>query len=227
MRILRFRGALGARLDRLLAPSIVPAERHALVGPAHLWKLKRQFQIDFLRSAGLEPHHRLLDLGCGTLRGGIPLIAYLEPGQYTGIEVRANVLEEGMRELAEAGLEDRRPDLRVCADLSRLELATSFDFVWAFSVLIHMEDAVAAQALVFVARHLTASGVFFSNVNLGNALERRWQGFPVVTRPLGFYEELAARVGLQVESRGPLRDLGHISGDAAADAQSMLRFAPK
>lgn len=232
-RVLRTLGAdEAARLARDLESgralgSDTGAERHALVGPGHLWQQKREFQIDFLRRAGLAPHHRLLDLGCGTLRGGVPLIAYLEPGHYTGIEVRAEVLDEGRRELAEAGLESRRPDLRVCADLSRVELVTRFDFVWAFSVLIHMEDAVAAQALDFVARHLTPAGTLFANVNLGSAPRRCWQGFPVVTRHQAFYEELASRVGLRVESYGPLRDLGHVSGDAAADAQSMLRFTPK
>ena len=29
--------------------------RHALVGPANLWKMKRDFQIQFLRDMGLKP----------------------------------------------------------------------------------------------------------------------------------------------------------------------------
>lgn len=203
------------------------AQRHALVGPAHVWELKRDFQIAFLRSVGLAPQHRLLDLGCGTLRGGIPLIAYLEPGHYTGLELRADVLEEGRRELAEAGLEDRRPDLRVCGDLAALELRRQFDLVWAFSVLIHMSDAIAGTALAFVSRHLAPSGAFYANVNLGDAAERRWQGFPVVSRRFAFYEQLALRAGLRVVELGRLHDLGHVSGDAAADAQAMLRFTVK
>ena len=69
--------------------------RHSLVGPPKLWKLKRDFQINFLKNAGLEPQHYLLDIGCGTLRGGIPLIDYLNVGNYTGIERRRKVLEEG------------------------------------------------------------------------------------------------------------------------------------
>jgi len=227
VRLLNLCRAFGARMRRPSGLPAKPEARHALVGPGHLWRQKRAFQIDFLRRAGLEPQHRLLDLGCGTLRGGIPLIAYLEPGHYTGVEVRTEVLEEGRRELEESGLEIRRPDLRTCSDLSHLDLATRFDFIWAFSVLIHMEDAIAAQALGFAARHLAASGALFANVNLGGAPQRLWQGFPVVTRPQRFYEELAARVGLRVENRGCLRDLGHVSGEASADAQSMLRFTPK
>ncbi len=202
-------------------------QRHASAGPAHLWEQKRAFQIAFLRRVGLEPRHRLLDLGCGTLRGGIPLIAYLEPGHYTGIELRSDVLEEGRRELAEAGLEDRRPDLRVCGDLRALGLEGRFDYALAFSVLIHMADEIAETALTFVARHLAPSGTFYANVNLGSAPERRWQGFPVVWRPRAFYDRLAERAGLRLAEVGRLRDLGHVTGDAAADAQAMLRFTVK
>jgi SAM-dependent methyltransferase len=217
------------RLTRLFGARRADADpgatRHALVGPAHLWRMKREFQIDFLRRMGLAPQHRLLDLGCGTLRGGIPLIEYLAPGHYTGIEVRAEALVEARRELAEAGLEQRKPELHLCGDLSQLSLPARFDFAWAFSVLIHMDDAVAANALSFAARQLAAGGALYANVNAGEAPPRRWQGFPVVTRPLAFYAELAGRVGLAMTPLGALRELGHVSGDAAADAQWMLRFA--
>ena len=98
------------------------AARHALVGPPDLWEMKRQFQIDFLRGVGLQPQHRLLDLGCGTLRGGIPLIAHLDPGNYAGVEVRRDVLDEGRRELAEAGLAGKSPQLVHCERLAVLDL---------------------------------------------------------------------------------------------------------
>ena len=58
--------------------------RHGMVGPPYLWKMKREFQIKFLTDMDLKPDHYLLDLGCGTLRGGIPIIEYLEIGHYFG-----------------------------------------------------------------------------------------------------------------------------------------------
>ena len=85
--------------------------RHALVGPAHLWKMKQDFQISFLKSQGLKPNHKLMDIGCGTLRGGIPLISYLEKSNYCGLEVRDAVLEEGKKELKEQNLENKDPQL--------------------------------------------------------------------------------------------------------------------
>src|SRR5215470_4161956 len=81
--------------------------RHALVGASHLWKMKRDFQIQFLKTMALQPQHYLLDLGCGTLRGGIPLIGYLDEGHYTGVEVREATLKEARKELRDADLEKK------------------------------------------------------------------------------------------------------------------------
>src|SRR4030095_1595155 len=110
-------------------------------------------------------------------------------------------------------------------DLSQLTLPDRFDFIWCFSVLIHMEDAIATEALAFAARHLADAGALLAHVNVGVAPEGDWEGFPVVTRPLDFYAGLAARAGLRMTPLGTLRELGHVSGNAAADAQIMLRFA--
>ena len=83
--------ALKQRIKRLMQSK--EERRHALVGPAHLWEMKRDFQIQFLKAMGMKPEHYLFDIGCGTLRGGIPLISYLHSGHYFGAEVRAEALE--------------------------------------------------------------------------------------------------------------------------------------
>ena len=110
--------------------------RHSMVGPADLWKMKRNFQIQFLKDMGLMPNNYLLDIGCGTLRGGIPLISYLQSGHYFGIEARAEILDEGHKELREAGLIEKHPTLLLSPDISQVMLDRNFDFIWAFSVLI-------------------------------------------------------------------------------------------
>jgi cyclopropane fatty-acyl-phospholipid synthase-like methyltransferase len=94
------------------------ARRHALVGPADLWESKRRFQKNFLLRAGLKPHHRLLDFGCGTLRGGIPIIDYLDAGNYIGLDVRTETLKEACVELEESGLDVKYPTIMHCHNLS-------------------------------------------------------------------------------------------------------------
>lgn len=214
---------LRSSVKSLLTPAA--ERRHALVGPKHHWKMKRAFQIQFLKSVGLRPEHHLLDIGCGTLRGGVPLIEYLDTGHYCGLEAREEVLREGKKELHEANLEHKRPVLLAPTSLATLNLRKQFDFIWAFSVLIHMSDEVLEDSLSLVARHLSPAGVFHANVNVGDRPEGEWQGFPVVSRSLEFYQQAAARHGLRVAALGTLKSLGHETGATSQDAQIMLRFS--
>jgi len=198
--------------------------RHAMVGPAELWKMKRDFQIQFLKAMGLAPEHYFLDIGCGTLRGGIPVIAYLEAGHYYGVEVRAELLDESRKELREAGLEGKKPNLLQAADMSQLAIDQNFDYVWAFSVLIHMRDDILGRTLKFVGQHLSEEGAFYANVNIGERDEGNWQGFPIVWRTLEFYDRECARSGLAVTDLGALKDHGHVSKIESQDSQRMLRI---
>ncbi len=198
--------------------------RHSRVGPPKLWKEKRDFQIQFLKQVGLEPQHYLFDLGCGTLRGGIPIIEYLEKGHYFGVEARREVLDEGRKELRESKLVDKEPTLIATADISSVNLEQQFDYIWAFSVLIHMEDEILYDALDFVRRHLSDDGCFYGNVNIGNKPTGSWEKFPVVKRSLQFYEEACLRNGLRLEDLGPLTDLGHNMSDKPARRQAHRRM---
>lgn len=222
-------GTLTRLKQRLALLFATPEERrHARVGSPRLWKMKRAFQLDFLQRMGLERGQRLLDLGCGTLRGGLPLIELLDAGHYTGVEVRADVLAEARAELEEARLAHKAPALVHAADLGTLELGARFDVIWAFSVLIHMDDAILERALACVARHLAADGTFFANVRLpgvpGGERELCWEGFPVVTRSFDFYREAGARHALAVRDLGSLAALGHVSGDPSQDGQHVLSW---
>ncbi len=199
--------------------------RHALVGPARLWKMKREFQIRFLNDMGLKPEHYLFEIGCGTLRGGVPLIQYLENGHYFGVEVRGEVLDEGRKELKKAALEGKNPTLLLSPDISQLTVNRKFEYIWAFSVLIHMDDKILNDTLAFVSKHLSEAGVFYANVNIGDRKDGKWQGFPLVWRHLDLYTRACSMSGLVVSDLGPLKELGHIANVGPQDNQRMLRIA--
>jgi SAM-dependent methyltransferase len=198
--------------------------RHHLVGPVEFWKMKRDFQMAFLRAQGLMPQHRLLDIGCGTLRGGIPIIDYLDRGHYVGIEVRPSVLAEGLKELCDAGLEDKAPTL-IAGEIGAIDIPGRLDFVWAFSVLMHMTDDIVERTVAYVARQIASGGAFYANVRIDvTHADGHWQGFPVASRPLAFYQAICERHGLAMQDLGELAALGHQSGSATQDLQHMLRI---
>lgn len=205
-------------------PHSIQSDRHAKVGPADLWEMKRRFQFDFLLAYGLKPTHKLLDFGCGTLRGGIPLIGYLNTGNYTGIDVREDVIREGIRELDEAGLRYKKPVIECCANLSEINFNTSFDRIWAFSVLIHLEDHILRDALGFISRHLSNDGVFFGNVNIDTRNEGSWLEFPVIYRSFDFYKNIFREHQLIVKDLGTLQEFGHHHPRLSQEEQSRQRM---
>ncbi|CAN1569884.1 SmtA SAM-dependent methyltransferases [Burkholderiaceae bacterium] len=198
--------------------------RHALVGPPHLWRMKRDFQIEFLKKIGLSREHYLLDLGCGTLRGGTPIISYLHVGHYFGVDVRAEVLSEADKELREEGLLDKKPTLIHASDLSTLSIEQKFDFIWAFSVLIHMTDSILSDALSFIRNQLRPSGCFYANVNIGESNDAVWREFPLVWRTMDFYKEMGQKYGFEVQDMGTIASLGFPSGHQGHDSKTILKF---
>jgi SAM-dependent methyltransferase len=101
------------------------------------WDEIGALQADFLVSRGLRPHHHLLDIGCGSLRGGVKLISYLDAGNYVGTDLNESLLKAGYEiELAKAGLTHKLPRSNLVAD-AEFELSwcpMQFDFALAQSV---------------------------------------------------------------------------------------------
>lgn len=202
-------------------------KRHELVGPPKLWKMKQEFQINFIKKQGIKESNTLLDIGCGTLRGGIPIIDFLNSGNYCGIEVRESVLNEGKKELEEHNLLNKEPRLVSFSDFNELNLNNKFDVIFCFSVLIHLEDKIASECIKFVTEHLKDEGVFYANVNIGERKDGNWQEFPIVFRSLDFYRNMCEKNGLKLETIGSLGSLGHNSGVKAQDDQIMLKITKK
>ena len=60
-----------------------------------LWDKIGKLQFNFLKKMGLKPEYYFLDVACGSLRGGIHFIDYLESGHYFGIDKDKELLEAG------------------------------------------------------------------------------------------------------------------------------------
>ena len=122
---------------RQLLPAEIDAKEHReFVGG--LWEELGVLQFDFLKNHGLEAHHKLLDVGCGALRGGVRFVSYLDAGNYYGMDINASLVEAGKRELAEKGLEGKGPHLLVADRFDLRGFATTFDCVLAVSVFTHL-----------------------------------------------------------------------------------------
>jgi len=196
-----------------------------LVGRPEAYEFKRQFQMSFLQSQDVQPRHALVDYGCGVLRGGIPLIKYLDAGNYVGLDVGADAMRAARKVVRRERLTNKRPTLVLVKDIDALDLGRRVDYVWAFSVLFHLTDNHVDACLRFVSRHLAPGGTFFANVALGDHPPGAWRHFPVLWRTLDNYRARAHAAGLSVSALGELRQFGHHSPtDPEEDEQTMLAF---
>ena len=129
-----------------------------------MWDEIGKLQFDFLVERGLRPDHYLLDIGCGSLRGGVHFIRYLSEGHYFGVEKEESLLEAGRSvELKRYALEEKEPQLFAVDDfdLSALPSQVEFDFMLAQSVFTQMEEGRAAHGVLSLfafRRHLAPRG---------------------------------------------------------------------
>ena len=105
------------------------------------WDEIGALQLEMLAEHGLKPDHKLLDVGCGCLRGGVHFVRYLEPGHYFGTDINQSLLDVGYDvELAKAGLQDRlsRTALKADGAFQFSDFNVRFDRAIAFSLFTHL-----------------------------------------------------------------------------------------
>lgn len=121
--------------------NLTPIERklkiHRLVvGGA--WDEIGALQFDFMVSKGLTPASKLLDVGCGALRGGVHFVRYLDDGNYYGIDINKSLLKAGEQELRDSGLGDKRVHLRRTDHFDATDFGVHFDFGISVSLITHL-----------------------------------------------------------------------------------------
>src|SRR5262245_23482763 len=144
----------------LTAAEIASGEHRNFVGG--LWQEIGDLQFQFLRRNGLEAHHTLIDIGCGALRCGIPIIRYLDSGNYFGLDINSSLIDAARSELENEGLTSKHPQLLVNEEFSLARFAVEFDFAIAQSVFTHLNAKLISQCLVELHKVLKPDGKFFA-----------------------------------------------------------------
>ena len=110
----------------------------ARVGPKEFFDIIGAQQFCVLVGQGLRERHRLLDVGCGCLRGGRFLIPYLGRGNYCGLEPNRELLDAGIAiELGRGMAHFKRPEFHYFDDFRLSRIPVAFDYVLAQSILSH------------------------------------------------------------------------------------------
>jgi len=112
------------------------------------WEETGRVQLDALIAAGLLPHHRLLDIGAGSLRLGCKAVPYLDPGNYWATDASGALLRRGYElELADK-LRLRVDHLIEDAAFDFPGVPDNIDRAIAFAVFTHLPMPYLRRALV-------------------------------------------------------------------------------
>ena len=145
---------------QLTAAEIAAGEHRNFVGG--LWQEIGDLQFEFLMRNGLAAHHTLIDIGCGALRCGIPIIRYLDCGKYFGLDINSSLIEAARSELANEGLTNKHPQLLVNEKFDFARFGVHFDFAIAQSIFTHLDAQLISQCLGELHKVLKPDGKFFA-----------------------------------------------------------------
>ena len=143
---------------------ILEAEGIFLGGPAQMFTTAGQKLLITLLSEGLTPNCRVLDIGCGCLRGGYWLIHFLDKGCYFCIEPNVEMLEAGRRILLEPGLSDlKKPQFDHNADFDFTVFGEKFDCFVARSIWTHTSKQQIQTMLDGFVSTANSGGIFLTS----------------------------------------------------------------
>jgi cyclopropane fatty-acyl-phospholipid synthase-like methyltransferase len=185
-------------------------------GVGGMWDELGRLQFDFMVEQGLRPEHRLLDIGCGSLRGGVHFIRYLESGNYYGVDKQAWLLDAAVKiEIPRHHLQDKSVHLLQRDDFDFSSFGVEFDTMLAQSVFTHLPWNVILRCLVNVEKTLAPEGQFFATFFEASEPRHRIEAITqepgrIVTYPdrnpyhyeFDVFAEMARRVGLRARYIG-------------------------
>jgi SAM-dependent methyltransferase len=150
-------GALGLNLN--------PGDQHyrAFVGPPARYDLISAMVFNLLTSLGLRQHHKVLDIGCGSLRVARLLIPYLNPKNYIGVEPNKWLIDDGIaHEVGQDQVRIKQPTFLIGASIPELPETLGIDYAFAQSIFSHCGVDLIQGWLAQTALHLKDSGALLA-----------------------------------------------------------------
>ena len=162
------------RIPRAVAQLVGPVVRHPMFARRYVDtdEVSGQLQFEILTRQGCVPSSRVLEVGCGCLHAGIPLMRYLDQGNYVGIDPNEWLVQTAMKkDDVEQLVNDKRARFLHVDTFDASSLGIKFDFVLSHSVLSHCAHQQLDQFLQSVATVLAPEGRVLASIYLaeGNA----------------------------------------------------------
>ncbi len=147
--------------EAVIRDAVANGRHRDLIGG--LWDKMGRHQFRFLVEQGLTQKHRLLDIGCGSLRLGVRAIEYLDPGRYYGTDISRDLIDAGItHELNDASRQKApRTNFGVSDNFDFSFLSDAVDVAVAQSVFTHLPLNHLRRCLAKLGHHIVPGGRFF------------------------------------------------------------------
>ena len=165
-----------------------------------MWEKIGRLQFEFLINKGLQPQHKMLDIGCGTLRGGRHFIKYLNTGNYYGIDISPKAIAYAKQLVQQEGLSEKNPHLLISEkkDLKFREFSgITFDYILAQSVFTHLKPEHIKECFENIDHIMHENSAFYFTYFKGE--EYRQTGLKNFRYPFSFFESLAEQYGFKLQ----------------------------
>lgn len=125
-------------------------------------------QLELLRSAGCSPDSHVLEIGCGCLIAGLPIMTYLKPDRYVGIEPNQWLIDAVVNgnKSAAATIREKRPIFLNNTDFDGSPSGRMFDFVISHSILSHAAYWQYPLFLKSIRKCLSPDGIVLCSIRL-------------------------------------------------------------
>lgn len=184
--------------------------------PAQDYFMVGLLQLELLRMNEATPDSHVLEIGCGALTAGRPIMQFLNPDRYVGIEPNTWLLEavsEGLPDTKRL-FEEKRPIFLDNVDFDASSTGRKFDFVISHSILSHAAGHQFPQFVSALQKSLAPGGVALASIRfyddnnqlMGDSNHQDWQYPGVSFFAWETVQRVAAEHGLKVEWRKDYKD---------------------
>ena len=163
------------------------------------------WQLEKLVSQGLYSRHRVLGIGCGSLRAGRYIAMYVNKGNYHGVEPNMWLVEGALKQdLGEDWLKLHRVTI---SDSEHFEASLNrrFNYVLANSIATHAPRKMVEELMQKIASQMESTGVAFLTYNDSSSdyQGNDWKYPGAVGYRFKTMKSIAESCGLEVTSKEP------------------------
>lgn len=185
-----YRAILNEKMNEKTAAAIPPEGIETINAIGHrdyvggLWEEVGQLQFNFLVAQGLKPEHTLLDIACGSLRGGVHFINYLNPGNYLGLDKEQELINRGIEhELGNAQQAEKQPEFVISDCFEFDHFSKVPDYAIAQSLFTHLVEADIKACLKISKRSQATNHLRFLPLSLSAKPLKRASLTPATAMP--------------------------------------------